>query len=309
MSDASELSEDVLSLVEKEVSSLVKQLQAVMESHEKINTLSAKKNPVTSGLMKYKKVLDGTKISEHLGYFDKIYQKFRLPILAGVKSDDWIKDSSIKIQYGEGVEGTEKICIRLSAIYTTSCKLRTAANERLEGMPADAYDGCMDLIYPDTILLHLYRIFRERCEKEEEKKKLTDIISQIEESLGVETGSEPKSQPLAIPTGLFGQVNQMLKSVGIVPPEGTVMPNEREVTQLVGGIFSNPTLQGVVGGMMKELQGCSSFGEAFGRFSKNFSDPNFTSALAQSLASTAQSFDPSFVAGAAGPATGPQGPS
>ena len=231
----------------------------IVKTNEKHNlNLSSRKNPILGGLERYIKVYDRTDPEEHVLPFSNIYNNNTRQILRGPHRDGWIRDGSIIIKW------SEKTKIHLSIIYNTSSKLRENIKENLKGLPNA--DQSKELIYPDEILLHLYRIFYELSDSEEDQSKLTEHIRELEDITGIKKSKHnKKSKNDDALGGLIETATGMMEQFGIKLPEGQKLPSSDDVSKQLKGAMSNPQVSSMFGNMMKEMQGCNNIGDVVGK--------------------------------------------
>jgi hypothetical protein len=297
--------------LKKEMEALVKQLQKVLKAHEAKKLIpTSKPSPVAVYLNRYAQALELTHSHEHVDYFLKIYNKYRLAILSN-KSDKWIRTGSIKIRFGEDDEEefprkktskkSRKICIMLSSIYNTAHRLRSQAEERLEGMPEEEWNNCVDLIWCETILLHLYRIFRE-ITPSKDHEKIDTIIKAIEADLGVAKAQTLTSNPLGnlgdlgkIVSGLMSGISeataaQQSASPGSNTPTSagkTPPPAMPDVEKIFGSLLQNDAIKGVINNMITSLNGAGSIEEALQEVTSIVTDPKIKEAIMETGVATA----------------------
>ena len=175
--------------LDKNIRTLLNFLKKVIEINDRRRlNLNGQPNLVLSYLNKYAKAYslscnnDPNGTLTHIDYFLQIYKPYRTAILRGESS--WLKLNNVYVQYGDGIPGVRRdIRILLSDIYLMAYELRKQAEYRLEGLPDKEWETCEELNFPDIILLHLYRIFREICP--EDKDQLSKCIIDIEDELGI----------------------------------------------------------------------------------------------------------------------------
>jgi hypothetical protein len=318
-SEEEEGEEETNPQLKKEMEALVKQLQKILKTHEAKKILpTSKPSPIAIYLNRYAQALELTHSYEHSDYFLKIYNKYRLPILSN-KSDKWIRTGSIKIRFGEEEDDevprrksskkSRKICIMLSSIYNTAHKLRSQAEEKLEGMPEEEWNRCVDLIWCDTILLHLYRIFREIAPSKDHGK-LEVIIKTLENDLGVVKNQATASNPLGnlgnlgdlgkIVSGLMGSISEATAAQQSASPTsnpsssnsfskagGNAPPAMPDVEKIFGSLLQNDAVKGVINNMITSLNGAGSMEEALKQVTSIVTDPKLKEAIMETGIETA----------------------
>ena len=261
---------------EQSLDRLFKILQKVLEVREKYVLNLTGSNPTLLCLNKYIKAYeyDSTKygkegIKSHINYFEKIYNTHRESVLTGYKNDNWLKNGQIIIQFGEETNGIgiSNVKILLSTIYNEACDIRTRAEEKLVGLSDEEYQKCQEIIYPEIILLHLYRIFVYILEQKSNSTdliKLRNCLRDLEVELKIPTASAqaaPSTTPVA-PTapsenslgglgGLMNMATQFMQKIGM-NVEGIQLPSENDITNVLGNIFNNPQIVQTVGNLARD---------------------------------------------------------
>ena len=255
---------------DKEMKSFLRQCNTVLETKNSLRSKlkSSKPNPILRNLLNYEKAYKAS-CSEDLVdviYDDWLilYKKHRASILSGHHDDEWIREGAIDIQYGASLPGEKKNTIRvmLSSIYKDARQMKEATIKRLEGLPKSAYDKCNELNYPESILLHWYRIMRILVTQHKDKmgkinvksdiQKLNLIITDIESDLGIASGDEAPTSSIG---GLIGMATQFATKMGVEIPKE--LPSESQIesamTGVLGKIMDNPTTQATMKGLINKL--------------------------------------------------------
>ena len=263
------------------VRELFKVLTNIIERREKTTlNLTNKPNPIQMCLKKYMRVYDQTDPSEHIGYFQTIYSKYRHVIIRGYRNNSWLQNESVIIQFGDGVPGVRNsIKIMLSAFYTTACKLRDDAERRLDGLPVEARENQPELDYPDQMMLQLYRTFRAAVTDDSDKQALTKCLAELETELVDQPATEG-------PAGLVTMATELMNRVGMPTPEG--MPTGKDFNDMVTNVLNNPTVNNVVGNMFKDIQDCNDITSVLQKLLTNLSDPSLTQAIQETMGSTVE---------------------
>jgi hypothetical protein len=262
-------SEDVF---DKEMRALLEHLAKIMHTNEKGKLkLDGKINPIVKFLNKYTNFYNKTTPADHKEYLIEIFEQNRAAILKGPQKDNWLRNNKIVIQPGDGTQKVfREIKIMLSTIYNTACDLRDDANERLDGLPDSAYQDCQELNFPDVVMLHLFRIFREIVIDPKDQKQLIAHVQEIEGLLGIESGSANN-----LPPALSGAINAatgFLSQFGINIPKDK-MPTEQDFGNILGSILQSPQTQQVFGSIFKDMDKCEdpqqAIGKLFGALQQN----------------------------------------
>lgn len=276
-----------------EFNALVKQLERILEAEAKTKpfddeTLNKK------SLTKYKAILEVTKVEEHLALLNHIYSTNRIQILASVKKDDWLKSGSVVMHYAP-TEALKKKSIKLmvSAIYNIALKLQDTAETKMVSMSDDERErfesSCHELIYPDTVLLHLYRIFS-LIAPEGDKNRLKAHIKTIEQFLQITVEEPAAAIPSIIPSGpqldgIIGSVTSIVQNSGMVPP-GTKLPTGDDLKKILGGILDNDQIKKGLTGVASTLQSSSDPNAAIQKIVTDIAKPEFIGVLSGTMQQT-----------------------
>lgn len=282
---------------DKEIVSLFKQFDEVM----KINDLPASKRtaPIIQFYNNYKRLYNNkdSEPSNFYGDFVNLYEKNRIPALNILNNDNWLKKNTIKIQFGDGVNLTEKhrkYCIMLSNFYIKACEQEEEAEKRFTN-PDNSNENeneCFELIRRQVILLHLYRIFRLVIEKTDDHGKLDEIINDLEVNLGIKEGErvpckenskenskDGKEQPPANPlNGMSDMITQVLDRMGI-KSESDKKPSGEELGKVINSVFSDSNTQNALGEFVKNMQGCNDISQMFTIVSDGLKNPNLINTI------------------------------
>src|SRR5690606_18981605 len=138
MSSSSESTKLNIEAFDKEMKSLIKQLEETIKSKYGNN---ASNRSEFECLNRYSSIYKNTKAEEHIEYFQKLYEKRRVDILNTLKDDKWLRTGNIIIQFGEGTEvpkdienRRKKIKLLISDIYKMAVDLQTAAEKTMDGI-------------------------------------------------------------------------------------------------------------------------------------------------------------------------------
>lgn len=139
----------------------------------------------------------------HQRYFMQVFEANKDELVKGYEFDSWLENGDIKIVFGsENPQSSHKGFIPLSQIYSAAKKCVSKAKSSEDQM----------IIYPQILILHLYRIFNSLKNVEEFKDSFTgyenveDIMRVIEVDLKSGTAGENsiKSNKLEFPSGMNG---------------------------------------------------------------------------------------------------------
>lgn len=298
--DTTDNTTDKVDVFDQEMRALFEHMQNIITTNDakklKLKVGNQATNPILRCLNQYRKFYEKSDPADHKTNFVEIFIKHRIGVLKGYTSDAWLTKNNVIVQFGEGPKFALNR-LMLSACYNTAVRLRDEALARLGGsnnnntnnnnveIPPEVYDDTPELTYPETFMLHLYRIFAECCDllpnAATEKKKFGPIIAEAEEFLGIEAGESADSSPGF--GGIMNLAGSLMNKFGIKPPPGTQMPSGKEIEKVFSTIFNNPQAVDVVGNLFGQLQGCSDVKEVAKTVASNLNDPRLADALADSL--------------------------
>lgn len=243
-----------LSGFDKNVMELFDLCKDVLKSNEKRKLKGLDRGtPFLNRLDKYIKIYSKTEPSEHVGYFEKIFNDNKRMIMLGPQRDAWISDKDIIISYGEDYGLKTEMKFHISAIYFTSCRMRDEIKEENEGLP-DTTDS-VELGYPSRFLLFLYRIFREITPSDNEKTKLTVHVETLESSAGVRSSS---SNPNDMLSGVFDMFE---KASGTKIPRDKLPGKGTDITKMFGELLNDEKTKSMIGGVMSSLKDSKNAGD------------------------------------------------
>jgi hypothetical protein len=253
---------------DKSLIGLFNLLKTVIKTHEKYKlNLSSSQNPILTRLERYIKIYDRTEPNEHVWYFQRLYNQNKSAILRGPERDTWLGNGNIILHYGEETGRPIKDAkIHLSMIYNTAIKLRDDVESSLQGLPD--VDQSQELLYPTLFLLHLYRIFYEFSDSDEDKDKLSGYIKDLEGDAGIKSKPSKSNNSTEDNNGLdgiLGMATGLMEQMGLKLPEGQKLPSGKDLNKAIGNVFQNPEAKSFIGDMMKDMQDCDNFGDMVGK--------------------------------------------
>lgn len=139
----------------------------------------------------------------HQRYFADVFKNNRDEIMKGYDFDSWLENGDVSVVFGsENPQSSHKGFIPLSEIYRAAKKCVSKAKNSEDQM----------IIYPQILLLHLYRIFNsikgveELSTVFEDCSQIEDLMKVIEEDLKSGAAGEHsiKSNKLEFPGGVSG---------------------------------------------------------------------------------------------------------
>lgn len=267
---------------DREIRALFEHLQNVISTNDltKVKMDSRSINPFMKYLKKYITVYNKMKPEEHKEYFLSIFKKHQGAILKGYSNDSWLKENSVQIQFGEGTKAVNKeIRIMLSGIYLTATRLKQATEERLEGLPDSARETAHELNYPELIMLHLYRLFRESVEYDNDKNDLSKLVREIEEELNIAADAPMESAP---GFSALGDIIGGLASNFGVQIDKSKLPDMGSLMTGVNNLINNPKSKEVLSTVATGLQNSKNINDAIRVLTKEV-DPNLIKEIGESL--------------------------
>lgn len=189
--------------------------------------------------------------SDFVKQFSQLFTDNNIDILTGTETDEWITDETIYLPYGK-----------------KEVKLENKFNfSKVYNLTSRDSDAQLALQY------HLYIIFREVSENDDDIKSLDDIIDQLEVKLGLDDVDSEESSSSEEDTGtpdilagmdlnaiggqagnIVGKLLGSLGDLGLDMPEGTKMPPAEEIQKVINGITSNPNSQKVIRKIVNNVQ-------------------------------------------------------
>jgi hypothetical protein len=252
----------------------------ILESHDKafLNLNPTSDHHVLRNLQRYRTVYNMTQVETHIPYFQKLFRNNRDDLLNTLRDDKWLQDENIVIQFGEELEDEElrkrsaKRKIELSTIYKCALKLREHAEESLKGLPESAHDSSHELIYPEILLLHLFRILSAIYPQ---NKDLTKNIQCLEKELGI--SAKKSNHPLE---NIAENAKSLLSGV---LPSNLKMPSNDEINQKLETAFKDPLVSETLGSTVSSLLNANNLGEGLSLAMKSLENPKFMDGLMRAV--------------------------
>jgi hypothetical protein len=288
---------------DREFRSLLKQSEDTIHSRYGVSIELGDDRAELQFLKRYLAIYNKTQPEDHYKYFETMYNRNRSEVLNTLKSDKWLREEKLVIQYGEGTKTTpeleekrKQVRIMLSVIYNIAVDLQEKAQKRLDGFDEKMREGAgdKDLIRPSIITLHLFRIFYYLTDGSD-KQPLGEIVSQIETELGVSKKtvdlagvSSTATAPTGALSGLFTLATSMMEKMGVKPPEGMVPPTEDAIQNVIGKVMNNTVTQNAMQNMFSSLKDCNDLGQAIQTVVKQVTDPATMGAIQQTVMQSAE---------------------
>ena len=244
--------------VDKSFNQLMDVIQKVIDLKQRGNIVST--NPIYKYFRKFRRVYASLTTDEKKEMITKMYDKFKDEILSG--KDDWILSGHPSIGYD-----TIKICVGM--FYGYACEIRDTTKKELEGLPDSAYQTRNELIYPDIIKLHLYRIIHIYEKDEKNKLIISKFIDEIEDEVGLESRPGTDKNPMDNMMSMFS--NMMSGAKG--PGGEAKMPDLGNLSGLLGSFMNNPAIKEQFGSIIDNFKDIKSFEEILPKMSAVLNDP------------------------------------
>jgi hypothetical protein len=261
----------------------------ILESYQKLQIIS-NDNHILRNLQRYKIVYNMTEVDTHIPYFQKVFRTYRDDLYNVLKDDKFLKDENIVIQYGEEIEDpdlkkrSEKRKIEISSIYKISVEVQTTFEESLKGLPESARGSNPELHYPQTLLLHLFRIFYAIYPQ---NKEVLKVVQTLEKDLGITSNNTKKSNNSLVEIAENakkilgnGGNNDLLKSL---LPGDLKLPSNEEMTQKFQEAMKDPVVSETLGATMSSVMGAKNLGEGIGLALKSLENPKFMEGLLKTV--------------------------
>ena len=213
-------------------------------------------------LERYMAIYEKMDVEEFHRDFANLFNFKRKQILKTLDDDSWLREGSIEIQFGKGVEGLEEKCkeikIMLSHIYKCAVELRDIALKTLDNLSDELSSGNEDLTRPSFILLHLLRLFY-AVSDDSDKSSLSPLIEKLERDLNVK--SKLTKPLITIPNmsmdnigdslaNLFSTLLTVAKETDIPLPPDIVPPTKEQFKAGIENVMGNPKIKGVLNSLV-----------------------------------------------------------
>ena len=229
--------------------------------------------------------MDLTQPKEHVPGFQRFFAKHRIDILRGPDDDEWLKKGkSAFILFGEKESDNPKkrIKILLSSIYIDANRISEDTRKILEKADDEEFDKHKEIVFPEVLLLYLYRILC-LCIEGDDRKKLEKHVEKLEETIGIRKKDTVEITP-GLNNGLMGMANSLIKNMGVKPPPGSDASNGPDLGQLFGKLMSGEKMQDVTQKIMSGNIQDIDFNAVVGDLTKNMGSmaPEVEGALGKS---------------------------
>lgn len=271
MKDLLDLAKRILDYKSQEISFATKK--------EKKRTV---KNPILKALNNYREDYSLTDDEGNREDVTIAYKKYKVALLKGWKSTDWLKSTSAAI-YSGAIEPDDKRKISLSAIYNTASRISNEAKESLSGLPIQAFEGKEELIFPELFQLHMYRVFLFGLSGEdysEDITKLGVIVDELEKELKVKPLGKKEDGKIeganGFVEGIAGLAKDFVAKMGVPVPDNvnlSTLTGGNNIMETISGVFTRPETKDFIADIGETMRGAKDFGEATQKIFAKFQDP------------------------------------
>ena len=249
-------------------------------------------------ILKAKKALDyymscyhNTKPKErylHVKIFENLFNQHRSSIVGDTSvTDKWLQISHqepkatsktmIKIVFKQ--TKTYDVTLYIGFIYVISLQIRESAERKLKGSTDTEYDDCEAIFYPEWILLHLKKIFREFASPDEKLDFITQI-GVLENNLGVD---QETSQGLGGNlSGIADMVANLMQNTGNSSPD-TGGIDISQIGSALGNVMNNKGVQSSLSEMMNGLTNSNNLEDVVKTLTDKIRDPRLTVPLQEEM--------------------------
>lgn len=272
-----------IGIFDREIRKLFDLSLRILEEKSNTSIKSGSHTTANRYLQRYIAIYGATKTQQHTLYFLNFFERNRVNILNILNDDKWLIEGNHVIQYGEELKDPElakraqKRRISISVIYSSACQLRDRVDKSLKGLPDQGFHK--ELLYPDYILLHLYRILREVVTDVIDRSELSRIIGVLESELG-DGNDIPKNSF----DGLAGIAKNLIESLNI--SQNIQLPSEKELTGTLESVFGNNDFTKTITSQFSDVLTSKSIGEGLTKAFTKFQDPSFMNQINELVTKT-----------------------
>jgi hypothetical protein len=197
-----------------------------------------------------------------------------------LNDDKWLLEGDLVIQYSvddtsdpELIKRAQKRKIPISFIYNSGCQIRERMNKSLKGLPVKDNQVHLELVWPDLLLLHLYRVLRECLDDVLDRSEVSRIVGVLEVELGDQTeDNKMMTQDGMIPT----LAKTIMESMNINMSQLTNnLPNENDMLKTLEGVFGKNDLTKNLANQLGDIFKSGSLTEGVTKAVSKIQDPKF----------------------------------
>lgn len=229
---------------DKYLRSLVKTCQDVVKADSTPGFLSSSLLSTDDGipvkyLNRYEITFRKESLEIHRPFVLELYLRFKHLINKNKTDFAWIENNSVVLILGDGTDRpSNNIRVMVSHFYRQAKNLAQRVEKQLDGHPASDYDNRLELIYPEIILLYLFRLFRDVA-PDQDKSNLDFIVKHLESSLGKGEDCNPDTTPDPM-ANVLSLATSFMSKMGLKPPADSKMPNTNDISNIFQKILSDP---------------------------------------------------------------------
>lgn len=198
---------------------------------------------------------------EDLKYF---YDQVKSEIKVG-KQYEWLSNSKAVWKFNPLGDNEFDVIVPVCDIYVRSVALKQAKLDELKDQPTIAKARDTTVVLPDSILLHLYRVFETLEEQKEMKDYLATEVGLIEVRLGIKPATAP---PAAQSNGLVS---------------GEALEFMTKAPTMAMGIMKDPRAQKTIADIGEKLNGASTVNEAIASILSLVQQDDFKSVISETV--------------------------
>lgn len=235
--------------------------------------------------------------------FEIAFASRRKSIIKGLDDLSWTVHRGYTILYGAANDPKFKmIQIPIDVIFALAKENLSVLEDKLAEteIKPELYDDetKYELKHHILLLLHLLRLFF-TVSIGADRITLAIMIKNLEDNLNMVIGERciPVSANLGTTSegGLaggvgqaFGTISNLMRSIGINPPEGVRPPTDAQLSTIISGVFNNPALQQTVQSSMAGLQNSSNTNDVVANIMGNIIKADVLQDITQATTSTVE---------------------
>ena len=225
----------------------------------------------------------------HVNIFEKLFDLHRKSIVADTSiTDKWLRASHqepntssktmVKIVFKQ--TKSYDVTLYIGFIYVISLQIRTSAEKKLKNATDTEYDECEAVFYPEWILLHLKKIFREFASPDEKIDFITQI-GVLENNLGVD---QETSQGLGGNlSGIADMVANLMQNTGNTSSNSAGGIDISQIGNALGSVMNNKGVQESLSEMMNGLTNSNNLEDVVKTLTDKIKDPRLTVPLQEEM--------------------------
>jgi hypothetical protein len=278
-------------LFDRELRKMLELSKKIIEEKYRGVAQSNKDKQVFRSLQRYFALYSGTKPEQHIKCFLKFFERNRVNVLNILNDDKWLKEGDYVVQYmvedstadPELIKRAQKRKIPLSFIYNAACQIRERMNKSLKGLPLKEEQVHVELVWPDLMLLHLYRVMRECIDDPLDRSEVSRIVGVLEVELGDQTEESKTTSEGLIPS----LAKTIMDSMNLNMSElSTNLPNEKDMLKTLEGVFGKNDLTMNLASQIGDIFKSGSITEGVTKAVSKIQDPTFINTVNEMVMKT-----------------------